>query len=77
MFFPRQIKFSRTFKNSPVYSSTFQACANPVEIEHLGQNMKFCNLSYILDTICHDNPKFASVIIFPANRLSVCCACKK
>ena len=27
-FFSRQI--SRTFKDSPVYSSTFQACANPV-----------------------------------------------
>ena len=27
--FSRQIKFSRTFQDSPVYSSTFQACANP------------------------------------------------
>ena len=28
--FSRQILFSRTFQDSPVYSSTFQACANPV-----------------------------------------------
>ena len=27
--FSRQILFSRTFQDSPVYSSTFQACANP------------------------------------------------
>ena len=26
----KQILFSRTFQDSPVYSSTFQACANPV-----------------------------------------------
>ena len=29
-YFSRQILFSRTFQYSPVYSSTFQACANPV-----------------------------------------------
>ena len=29
-YFSRQILFSRTFQDSPVYSSTFQACANPV-----------------------------------------------
>ena len=28
-YFSRQISFSRTFQGSPVYSSTFQACANP------------------------------------------------
>ena len=28
-YFSRQIEFSRTFQDSPVYSSTFQACANP------------------------------------------------
>ena len=28
-YFSRQILFSRTFQDSPVYSSTFQACANP------------------------------------------------
>ena len=28
-YFSRQILFSRTFHDSPVYSSTFQACANP------------------------------------------------
>ena len=27
--FSRQIKFSRTFQESPLNSSTFQACANP------------------------------------------------
>ena len=27
----RQILFSKTFQDSPVYSSTFQACANPVK----------------------------------------------
>ena len=27
----RQILFLRTFQDSPVYSSTFQACANPEE----------------------------------------------
>ena len=29
-YFSRHIRFSRTFQDSPVYSSTFQACANPV-----------------------------------------------
>ena len=29
--FSREILFSRTFQDSPVYSSTFQACANPVQ----------------------------------------------
>ena len=29
-YFSRQILFSRTFQDSPVYSSTFQACANSV-----------------------------------------------
>ena len=29
--FSRQILISRTFQDSPVYSSTFQACANPVK----------------------------------------------
>ena len=28
-YFSRQILLSRTFQDSPVYSSTFQACANP------------------------------------------------
>ena len=28
-YFSRHILFSRTFQDSPVYSSTFQACANP------------------------------------------------
>ena len=28
--FSRQILFSRTFQDSAVYSTTFQACANPV-----------------------------------------------
>ena len=28
----RQILFSRTLQDSPVYSSTFQACANPVHM---------------------------------------------
>ena len=28
-YFSRQIYFSRTFQESPLYSSTFQACANP------------------------------------------------
>ena len=28
--FSRQILFSRTFQDSPVYSSNFQVCANPV-----------------------------------------------
>ena len=29
-YFSRQISFSRTFQDSHVYLSTFQACANPV-----------------------------------------------
>ena len=29
-YFSQQILFLRTFQDSPVYSSTFQACANPV-----------------------------------------------
>ena len=28
-YFSRQFLFSRTFQDSPIYSSTFQACANP------------------------------------------------
>ena len=28
-YFSRQILFSRAFQDSPVYSSTFQACVNP------------------------------------------------
>ena len=32
-YFSKQIKFSRTFQDSPVYSSTFQACANPVILQ--------------------------------------------
>ena len=31
-YFSRQIYFSRTLQDSPVYLSTFQACANPVHI---------------------------------------------
>ena len=31
-YFSWQILFSRTFQDSPVYSSAFQACANPVVI---------------------------------------------
>ena len=34
-YFSRQIYFSRTFQDSPVYSSTFQACANPGTIQPL------------------------------------------
>ena len=29
-YFSRSIRFSRTFQESPLYSSTFQACGNPV-----------------------------------------------
>ena len=32
-YFSRQTLFSITFQDSPVYSSTFQACANP-ELGH-------------------------------------------
>ena len=34
-YFSRQIYFSRTLQDSPVYSSTFQACANPVKLNKL------------------------------------------
>ena len=30
-YFSWQILFSRTFHDTPVYSSSFQACANPVK----------------------------------------------
>ena len=30
MYFSKQILFSRTFQDSPVYSSTLQTCVNPV-----------------------------------------------
>ena len=33
-YFSRQILFSRTFQDSPVYSSTFQACANPAILDY-------------------------------------------
>ena len=39
-YFSWQISFSRTFQDSPVYSSTFQACANPDindDFERVGQ----------------------------------------
>ena len=32
-YFSRQILLSRSFQDSPVYSSTFQACANPEFID--------------------------------------------
>ena len=31
-YFSRQILFSRTFQDMPVYSSTSQACANPGDV---------------------------------------------
>ena len=39
-YFSKQILFSRTFQDSPLYSSTFQACANPGTVNVL-------NISYI------------------------------
>ena len=40
--------FSRTFKDSPVYSSTFQACANPV-ILTLFIKVKFFTTSVVFE----------------------------
>ena len=47
-FFSRQIYFSRTFQDSPVYSSTFQACANPVASMEPGPE-KFTHSYTIID----------------------------
>ena len=33
-YFSRQILFSRTFQDSIVYSSSFQACANPDQLKN-------------------------------------------
>ena len=50
-YFSRQILFSRTFQDSLVYSSTFQACANPgnkmrhFSIVCLTHYVKFINIS--------------------------------
>ena len=49
-YFSRQILFTRTFEDSPVYSSTctFQACANPVEQNEIQMNPSgwLCQLDY-------------------------------
>ena len=45
-YFSRQILFSRTFQDSPVYSSTFQACASPdVGYPRAGIHNKGCQNS--------------------------------
>ena len=48
-YFSRQISFSRTFQESPLNSSTFQACANPdkaskANVQHLQQRIKYTGL---------------------------------
>ena len=40
-YFLRQTLFSRTFQDSPVYSSTIQACANPVGSNVVHQTTQF------------------------------------
>ena len=37
-YFSRQIYFSRTVQDSPVYSSTFPACANPERLARMFRN---------------------------------------
>ena len=53
-YFSRQILFSRIFQDSPVYSSTFQACANPREQaknklpDYYGNVLKFRTLFFFI-----------------------------
>ena len=49
--------FSRTFRDSPIYSSTFQACANPecdlkvLLVSEYLQNLTFVFLYYLLNLV--------------------------
>ena len=51
--FQGKFNFSRTFQDSPVYSSTFQACANPVIFANsLGPDEARKNVGPHLDPNC-------------------------
>ena len=54
-YFSRQILFSRTFQDSPVYSSTFQACANPDRdlgfLNAKGLNLKYKNTETVQHSV--------------------------
>ena len=52
-YFSRQILFSRTFQDSPVYSSTFQACANP-DLSSLVYRSLFVHIIVIANTSVDD-----------------------
>ena len=60
--FSRQFLFSRTFQDSPVYSSTFQVCANPAHVWGL-KNLLLLRWNGVeLYTLCfgHSKEKFSS-----------------
>ena len=59
-YFSRQIYFSRTFQDSPIYSSTFQACAN---LGRLGKELE----AEILFFHSQEAAFFIKVIIMCAN----------
>ena len=50
----RQIQFSRTFKESPLNSSTFQACANPDTVMQTtpAHFFKYCQVKTHVQTAC-------------------------
>ena len=54
----RQILFSRTFQDSPVYSSTFQACGNPDTIWSQGGDV---------DTPCKPGMAESRQVLSPAS----------
>ena len=69
-YFSRQIVFSRTVQDSPVYSRTFQACANPgiasneyLQHDFSGEKKK----NSIFDTTLNYGKSFTniSLILFP------------
>ena len=54
----RQILFSKTLQDSPVHSSTFQACANPEHFETdflVKVSIKILNSGIILSSLTHDH----------------------
>ena len=61
-YFSRQILFSRTFQDKPVYSSTFQACANPAIHCHFSALKAVINDSSIYSSIITTS----SIINFPS-----------
>ena len=57
-YFLWQIKFSRTFQESPLNSSTFQACANPGVISCSKEALAIRRIFSLVDIIT--KPKFSN-----------------